>query len=177
MQYIDELEYDAEEAGKILINALEATWNERGMVASGRALARIETRLRASLSSISYDVLVEEYMIYQDRGVAPENIAYSGGGGDGTGRSKLIQGLLRWSRIVAPGIPNKRRLGFAFAIATLMKRVGMPVSGPYAYSSYGNKSRWSEPAFLRAERDMDKVFENSRWLDVWVDNNIINQVV
>lgn len=73
-------------------------------------------------------VFLEEYGVYQDRGVKAVNIRYK------FARAR-IEGLTSFGRLRI-GLPLKEAKSFAFAVATLHKRIGMQIR------THGRGTQW-----------------------------------
>jgi len=115
----------------------------QGHVATGRGVNSLEgVVIDGRGERIVGGLFVEEYMIIQDEGVTAARIPYS----PGSGRrfSRFIQGLIRWSEVVKPGMADEERLGFAIAVAKTMKKEGMPTRGSYSFSRNGRRTGWIE---------------------------------
>lgn len=76
-----------------------------------------------------------------DTGVSADRVPYSPGKGRG-GTSKYIQALIDWAAVIKPGLSEKERKGFAFAVATKASREGHPTRGSYSFSRNGDRKNF-----------------------------------
>lgn len=168
---VEILKEDVQEALDLLIASVKAEWRAQGKVASGRAMRTIEAKTTTTLHSVIGRVLVQDYMAVQDRGVPASRIPFSGRTGRG-GRSAFIEGLKKWSRYVRPGLSDRERTSFAFAVATVMKKEGMPTIGSRRYAENGRRLNWSRFAFEAVRTKLDEIMALSQWADTMIENII-----
>lgn len=151
-----------------LVEATRAEWKAQNKIASGRAYDSIETRVVTKGSEIVGEVLVEKYMVYQDKGVPASRIPYSPG--SGAGSSKLIDALIAWWGLKKSGMPFEERKNAAFATARSWKdNDGMPSRNSAAYAPAGRVLDWSQFAFDAAAPKMEEVIRLSNWVQIFVD--------
>jgi hypothetical protein len=160
---------------KILVEEIRKEWKAQGKIASGKAFESIETELKLRVDSIEANVLVEDYMMYQDTGIEPGNIAFSPGSGRG-GKSALIQGLVEWSKEKGIAMSSEEdRLGFAFAVATVMSREGMPTNNSKSFSPSGRNLHWSDYAEKEALPRLEDQLGEGRIVQTLLDN-MVNEI-
>lgn len=159
---------------EILIEEIRKEWKAQGKIASGKAFESIETELKLRFDSIEANVLVEDYMMYQDTGVEPGNIAFSPSSGRG-GKSALIQGLVQWSKHKGIPLSEDERLGFAFAVATVMSREGMPTRNSASFSPTGRNLHWSDYAEEAALPRLEAQIGEGQIVQTLLDN-MVNEI-
>lgn len=142
------------EAGKSELRA-------QGHRATGRLEKSFEVELDAGdLDRLIARIYVEDYGVIMDKGVTAGRIPFSQPGRARV--SQYIEGLMRWARVVKPGLGEKERRGFVFAVAQTHKREGMPTRGSYSFSNNGRRKEWIkyglEEMSEGLERDL-KLFE------------------
>lgn len=168
---VDIIERKADQMAGVLIEATKKEWRDQGKVSSGKALRTIGQRSRVTSRSIIREILVEDYMEYQDRGVKPENIPFTLG--SGATSSLVVKGVMNWIRKNL-SVPEAERLGVAFAIIQSWKaNRGMPSEGSVAFSSNGRVLNWSRHSIEIATPDMDRIIESPEFLEAAVDNVIL----
>ena len=175
MNPIDTLKNDVQLAVELLIEATKREWEGQGKKASGRAMQSIEGVVTSRVEDLTGIVLVEDYMEIQDRGVPASRIAFTPrrpGAPTRGGRSQLIESLVEWSRFVKPGLSEKERLGFAFAVATTMSREGMPTRGSVRYSPNGRNLYWSRFALEAVQKDIENIIQVSTWAQQLIDDMV-----
>lgn len=117
----------------------------QGHRASGKGIASFEVVTTQGLDKLIGFILVNDYLVPVDTGVSASRVPYRRG--SGVGKSKYIQGLLDWADIVKPGLTDKARLSFVFAVANTHKREGIPSNGSYAFTSNGRRTEWIKNSF------------------------------
>jgi hypothetical protein len=129
---------------------------QQGHVATGRGRDSLEGRIeKRDLQRLEGWILAEEYMVDPvNDGVKASKVPYGGGGG--SGKSKYIQGLIRWLRTVKPSLSDQERKGVAFAIAQTAKREGHPTRGSYSFSQNGRRTGWIQKGLEVNEREIEK---------------------
>ena len=150
-------------AASLLIEATRKEWKAQGKIASRRAFKTIQAKILRRFDVIVAGVYVEKYMLYQDRGVKPENIKIGRG---------LIEGLKGWMRFKMPHVPAKNRTNVAFAIANKMKKEGMPTRNAHKFSPSGRVLNWSTYVFNEVEPKIDILIDEAS--DGLVDTLLIN---
>lgn len=122
MQFIDELK-------------------DQGHKATGRLIASVVARVSSALDEIDLALSHLDYGIIVNTGVSANRVPYSRGSGAKT--SKFIDALIAWVRLrgIAGGLDKKVK-SVAFAIATAMKRDGVPTRGSYKFTNNGRRTMW-----------------------------------
>jgi alpha/beta superfamily hydrolase len=166
-----EIEETLQRMGEALLKAVKDEWKAQGKVASGKALETAEVRVVSDEIGSKAQVLVEDYMAIQDKGVPASRIPYSGRTGRG-GTSQFIQALVDWSRSKMPSMADGDRLGFAFAVANKMAKEGMPTRNSVEFSSNGRNLEWSKYAFQEVESELDEILGESDFVVALIDNLI-----
>ena len=126
---------------------------QQGHRATGKGINSLEGVItRERISKLIGVIMAEDYLVPVDTGVAPGRVPYGRGRGSG-GKSKYIEGLLRWIRIIKPGLSLQERRGFAFAIANTHRREGMPPHSSVRISKNVRRTNWIQK--VRAENATD----------------------
>ena len=113
----------------------------QGHKASGKGVNSIEAKITSkNLDKLIGVILANDYLIPVDSGVKASRVPFGGTGGGGT--SKYIEGLLSWVNIIKPGLSERKKLSFVFAIAKTHKKQGIPTSGSYRFSQNGRRKNW-----------------------------------
>lgn len=115
--------------------------HEQGHKASGRLIASVVARVSSALDEIDLALSHLDYGIIVNTGIAANRVPYSRGSGAKT--SKFIDALIAWIRLrgIAGGLDKKVR-SVAFAMATAMKRDGVPTKGSYKFTNNGRRTQW-----------------------------------
>jgi len=133
-----------------LLKAITTEFIMQGHKNTGKGLKSIKIKFEGD-NILGF---MDEYMIIQSKGVKASRIPYTRGSGKKS--SEFINGLMKW--VQYKGIERgKQAKGIAFAIATKLKRTGMPSPGAFRYSKNGRRLNWIEegikatPKILREE--------------------------
>lgn len=138
---------------------------QQGHRATGKGIASIEAKITSqSLDKLVGVILANDYLIPVDLGVSASRIPFGQGGG---GKSKYIQGLINWVSVIKPGLSEKKKLSFVFAIAKTHKREGMPSRGSYSYTRNGRRKNWIQ---FGLEDNAQTFEEEFRLFDLIVDS-------
>ena len=116
---------------------------QQGHVATGRGRDSLEgVIISRDLRKLEGAILAADYMVGPvNDGVRASRVPFGGKRGRG-GKSKYIQGLLDWLRVVKPSLSDQERLSMAFAIGRTAKKEGHPTRGIYAFSRNGRRTGW-----------------------------------
>jgi hypothetical protein len=130
------------EAGKIELV-------QQGHKATGKLVNSIEEKVvEATLDKLVGVIYSEDYYIYVNDGVKASRVPFSGSRGSSSNQtSKYIEGLLRWAQVVKPGLNEKERKSFVFAVANTHRKEGIPTSGSFSYSKNGRRTAWIRYGF------------------------------
>lgn len=114
---------------------------DQGHKASGRLIASVVAKVKSALDEIELALSHLDYGIIVNTGVPAANVPYSRGSGAKT--SKFIDALIGWIRLrgIAGGLEKTVR-SVAFAMATAMKRDGIPTKGSYKFTNNGRRTMW-----------------------------------
>jgi len=131
----------------------------------------IETVINEGITDTTIQVWMRHYAGYLERGVASENIPFSGVTGKG-GKSAYIEGLIRFAE--KRGMTNPKSA--AFAIAHKHKAEGMPTRNSYKYSNTGERKGFISEMEKRNKDKMDEMlsilFQDG--IETHMDNVIAN---
>ena len=121
----------------LFIDELQA----QGHKATGRLIASVVAKVSSVLDSIDLALSHLDYGIIVNTGLPANRVPYSRGSGAKT--SKFIDALMDWIRLkgIAGGLDKTVR-SVAFAMATAMKRDGIPTKGSYRFTSNGRRTMW-----------------------------------
>jgi len=108
------------------------------------------------------------YGIILDKGIKPNRIPFGGKRGRG-GRSKYIQGLLKFVR--SKGMPDSA----AFAIANKQKQEGNPTRGSRRFSRTGKRRGWLTIPLSREQAAVDKIIADATEKQIFADIDRIVQ--
>lgn len=127
---------------KSIIGDLRDELDQQGHHATGS----LERSLRHEITDNDTEgflgvIFGNDYWGALDTGVSASRIPYSPGKGRG-GTSKYIQALIDWAAVVKPGLSEKERKGFVFAVATKASREGHPTRGSYSFSRNGDRKNF-----------------------------------
>jgi len=99
----------------------------------------IQYEVRREAGRVTAIMTANDYGIFMEFGVPASRIPYGGKRrGGGGGKSKYIQGLVRFFEL--RGVHGREALSAAFATARKQKREGMPTRGSYAFSSNNRRT-------------------------------------
>lgn len=117
-----------------LIKELQA----QGHHLTGALENSIQYEIKVEPGQISAVMTANDYGIFVEFGVPAGRIPFGGNKGKGGGKSKYIQGLVRFFEL--KGLSGREALGAAFATAHKHKREGMPTRSSYAFSSNNRRT-------------------------------------
>jgi len=140
----DQLTRDVQRGAALLIADVREEIEAQGHRASGRLWQSIEADIKADIldGSWTVNVMMEDYGAAVNDGVRASRVAYQRGSGRKS--SKFISALLEWADIVKPGLSEKEKRGFVFAVANNAKKEGIPSAGSYSFSSNGRRTLFLE---------------------------------
>lgn len=130
---------------KELNNALEDTLNAfiaeikkqytmQGHTLTGNLVNSLRWEIETKDTKLTGKVYIADYGLYVNNGVSAVNIPFGKGGG---GKSKYIQGLIRF--FLLRGLGDKEAKGAAFATARKHKKEGMPTKASSRFSKNGKR--------------------------------------
>lgn len=126
---------------------------EQGHKATGRGIRSIEPKaFYRGLDTLVGIIEANDYLMILDAGVPASRIPFSRPTGRG-GTSAYIEGLIRWARVVKPGLSLRERRSFAFAVAQNQKKFGSPTPGAFRFSRNGRRTGWIKNSFLKEENE------------------------
>jgi len=126
---------------------------EQGHKATGKGIRSIEPKaFFRGLNTLVGIIEANDYLMILDAGVPASRIPFSRPGGRG-GTSAYIEGLIRWARVVKPGLSLRERRSFAFAVAQNQKKFGMPTPSSFRFSRNGRRTGWIKNSFLKADNE------------------------
>jgi len=138
---------------------------QQGHRATGKGIASLEGKVTSdNLRKLVGVILANDYLIPVDTGVSASRVPFGRGGG---GTSKYIQGLLRWVNVIRPGLSDRERFSFVFAIANTHEREGIPSRGSYQFTANGRRKNWIKFGIEDNEQEFEKEF---RLFDLIVDS-------
>lgn len=121
---------------------------DQGHRATGRLIASVVAKVKAMMNDIELELSHLDYGIIVNTGLSPERVPYSRG--SGAKSSKFIDALMGWIRLkgIAGGLEKTVR-SIAFAMATTMKKEGIPTKGSYRFTSNGRRTMWIDYIYDR----------------------------
>jgi len=135
--YLSRLNEFAADIAVLFVEELE----QQGHRATGNLIRSVVAKVSAGLDEIDIAMSHFNYGVVVNTGVISGRVPYSRGSGAKT--SKFIDALMAWirQRGIAGGLDKTVR-SIAFAMATAMKRDGIPTKGSYAFTSNGRRTEW-----------------------------------
>lgn len=137
---------------KLIHDALLAEWKAQGHYMTGKVVEEIDYVITQDLNAFSLTGFMYPYGVYQDQGVSAGNIPFNPG--SGAGKSKYIDGLVRFVQQRMAISDLKEAKSVAFAIAHTHKKEGMPSRGSYQFSSTGKRKEWVSEGL---NKNIDKI--------------------
>lgn len=113
---------------KFIFAQLTAELIRQGHKMTGSLIKSFETKIQEKTDSVSIEFLMLNYGLSLNYGITPARIPYTPGGPARGGKSKYIEGLIRFARIKLKA-DKKSAKGIAFAIARKQKEKGYPLTG------------------------------------------------
>ena len=135
--YLKHLNAFAADMAVLFVEELE----QQGYRATGALIRSVIARVKEGLDEVDIFMSHLSYGIIVNTGVLAGRVPYSRG--SGAKSSKFIDALMAWIRLrgIAGGLDKTVR-SVAFAMATAMKRDGIPTKGSYAFTQNGRRTEW-----------------------------------
>lgn len=144
---------------------------QQGHKATGKLIRSIEAQITSDdITNLIGAIYAEDYGLIVDSGVPANRIPFSPGSGAKT--SKYIQALMDWIDTIRPGLQEKERKNFAFAIAHTHIREGMPTTGSRRFSEDGTRTNWIESSFADQEEAIERQLNLARLISISVERSI-----
>lgn len=112
---------------KRIFTALTAELERQGHKLTGALIQSFEHEVKETASSTLINFIMNNYGLVLNDGVPPERVPYTPPPPRRGGKSKYIQGLIRWARLKFR-YDEKRARSVAFAVARKHKQRGMPLT-------------------------------------------------
>lgn len=121
---------------------------DQGHRATGKLIASVVAKVSGMLNDLELQLTHLDYGIIVNTGLLPAQVPYTRG--SGAKSSKFIEALMGWIRLkgIGGGLDKTVR-GIAFAIATNMKKEGVPTQGSYRFTSNGRRTMWIDYIYNR----------------------------
>ena len=126
---------------------------------TGKLNSSIQDIVKITATGANIAILMEEYGIIQNNGVAASRIPYNPRKRTGAGTSKYIEGLRKFA-VLRFGLSGKEALSAAFAIAKKQAQQGMPTKGSFRFSKTGRRTGAIEAALLDTDSEITKLAED-----------------
>lgn len=157
-----QLYQDLEQIGRYVQDITRAEFAQQGHNLTGKSSASIDYRVTQGRGPATWVITLEHerHMTYLNTGVPADRIPYGGRTGRG-GKSAFIEALTRWAKLrgMAGGFREAKRI--AFAVATTMKREGMPTRGAFAFTNNGRRTGWLDHPVNTNEREVEDRLYNA----------------
>lgn len=135
---------DIEHLEQVLTEALMNEWEAQGHSMSGKLIKDIEYKTKQTAEVLTLTGYVYPYGIFQSHGAKWNN------------KGPPIAPLQRFVQLRMGISDEKKSKSIAFAIATNLKKQGLPTSGGMRFSKTGKRDKFIDEAF---KRDEDKITE------------------
>jgi hypothetical protein len=133
-----------EQLEKLLSEILLKEWEDQGHSMTGKAIREIEYKVKQTANELLIEGWMVPYVNYQAHGAKWPN------------KRPPIEPLMRYVKNRMGISDEKKQKSIAFAIATILKREGLPTSGGMPYSSTGKRTEFIGEAFRKNE---DKIID------------------
>lgn len=128
---------------------------QQGHFLTGTLNDSIQFEINATDQNVTGRLFGADYGVFMEFGVPAERIPFGGGRG---GKSKYIQGLVRFFQL--RGLDDREALRAAFATARVHKREGMPTRGSFAFSANGKRTGFLQSTVERLLPEFVGIIEN-----------------
>ena len=112
---------------KHIFTALAAELERQNHKLTGALVASFEAKIKETSERVIIEYFMNNYGVYLNDGISPARIPYTPPPPFRGGKSKYIQGLIRWARIKF-GYSKRRATSVAFAVAAKHKKNGYPLT-------------------------------------------------
>jgi len=144
---------------------------EQGHVATGKLLRSIEAQITSDdIDRLVGSIYAEDYGLIVDQGVPAGRVPFNPG--SGARSSKYIEALLDWIDVIKPGLVDRERRSFAFAIANAHKREGIPTAASSRFSKDGTRLNWIESSFADQEEEIEKELQLQRLISISFERSL-----
>lgn len=135
--YLQELQ----RIGVRLETFLQNEWEDQGHRATGRLINSVSAFVRDMVNETLIELSYLSYGDIVNAGVKPSRVPFNPRRRSGARTSKFIEALAAWVRLkrITTGM-DKDILRTAFAIATNMKKEGIPTKGAFRFSANGRRT-------------------------------------
>lgn len=145
MAAIDNLIDRFEKGIKIISKAMQDEFIAQGHSTSGSTIKSFEERVRKDFKGLVGEILVASHAIFVDKGTKPHRPPFGA--------------IFKWTKDVAPGLSDKERRSFAFAVINKIEAEGTPTSGSYSFSSNGRRTEFSSIGADAAQKDFEEALD------------------
>lgn len=149
----------ARQIAALIVNAIKKQLTLQGHRMTGKLIDSVEDRVSATVTGVNIQILMEDYGVFVNNGVAASRIPYNPNKRSGKKTSKYIQGLERFARLKL-GLSGKEALSAAFAIAKKQAAQGMPTKGSLRYSKTGQRTGAIQGALDDADKEITRLTED-----------------
>jgi hypothetical protein len=112
---------------KRIFAALAAELERQNHRLTGALIESFEAQIKETANTTIINFFMNNYGVFLNDGIPPERIPYSPTPPNRGGKSKYIQGLIRWAKIKFR-YDEKRARSVAFAVARKHKKRGYPLT-------------------------------------------------
>lgn len=151
------VEQNIERVAEFLTDAIADNLKLQGHNNTGKLLNSIEYVVRSFLDGLGFDVYMEHYAVFLDKGIKPERVPFTIG--SGATKSKYINALIKWARTLPFITSQKQAKSFAFAVAKTAKREGHPTVGSHRFSQTGKRTGFFTDALNDSLPTIEQMFE------------------
>lgn len=131
----------------------------QGHVLTGKLRDSIVYQIEKTSTSTTARLLIEDYGIFVEYGVAAEKIPYSGRGKGRAAKSQYIEGLKIFFQ--RRGLADVEASRAAFATAEKHRRVGMPTPDSRRFSQTGSRTGFAKESVEQVLPKIIEIFEQS----------------
>lgn len=156
---MNELKVVAERVGQLTVEAIKISFRLQGHRLTGGLEKSINYKVTLDAGGAKVLIIMEDYGVIQDQGIAPQNIPYSGNNGTAT-RSKYIQGLADFAK-KRFFVDIKEATSIAFAIANVHKREGMQTRASNRFSRIGKRRGAIKEALDDTQEERELLIEQA----------------
>ena len=149
----------AKQIGQLIVRAIQNQFALQGHRLTGKLNASIEDIVTLTVTGAKIQIVMLDYGIIQNNGVAASRIPYNPAARTGAGKSQYIEGLKNFARLRF-GLSGKDALSAAFAIAKKQAREGIPTRGSFRFSKTGRRTGAIEAALEDVDAQITKLSED-----------------
>jgi len=135
---------------EVVVDAMKAEFIAQGHNASGETIKSFEVRIKKDFEDLIGEIWVAKHAVFTDSGTRPHRPPF--------------KAIFEWSKHVMPGLSEKERRSFSFAVINKISKEGTPTRGSYSFSQNGRRKEFSKHAVDSAQQEFEEKLDYLQFL-------------